>query len=103
MWHVHNSASSGGEVGGVWGWCLGGRGDRKGSWFAGSGVKGTRVKRSRRICGIWVLAKGQWGFTYPQLRKAFISMNCAQGQTERGGLTGLPFLKHVHEKDMMVN
>lgn len=44
---------------------LGGLGDRKGSWFAGCGVKGTRIKRlrklkrSRRIYGFWVLAKGQ--------------------------------------------
>lgn len=29
MWHVHNSASSGGEVGGVWGWCLGAWGTGK--------------------------------------------------------------------------
>lgn len=50
-----------------------------------------------------MLAKAQEDLTYPQLSSAFISMNCIQGQKERGGWRGLAFLKHVYEKDMMIN
>lgn len=70
---------------------FGGFGDRESSWFAGSSVKRTRVKRLRELkrtrgeCGLRMLAKGQEGLTYPQLSNPFISMNCTQGQKKRGG------------------
>lgn len=91
MWHVHNSASSGGEDGGVWGWCLEALRIKESSWLAGSSVMGTRAKKSRELkrtreeCGFWVLAKGQEGLTYPQFSNAFIPINCAHGQKEKGG------------------
>lgn len=49
MWHVHNSASSGGEDGGVLGLVFGGLGDRESNWLAGGSVKGTRIKRLREL------------------------------------------------------
>lgn len=111
MWHVHNSASSGGEDGDVWGWCLWGLEARKvGGWLAvlfrggqSKEVKGTDEGKGRAWVWVWVVAKEQEDLTYPQLRSDFISMKRAQQQEEMGRWRGLDFLKHVYEKDMMVN
>lgn len=100
MWHVHNSASSGGEDGDVCGWCLGEEGilrtGKVSCWLVvmlgdqSKEVKGT--EEDKGVTWIRVLAKGQEDLTYSQLRSAFISMNCAQGLKEKGGWRGLAYL-----------
>ena len=49
-----------------------------------------------------MLVMGYEDLTYLHLRSAYISINC-QGQKDKRRWRGLAFLKHVYEKDMMVN
>ena len=67
-----------------------GFGDRESSWLASSSVKGTRVKRLRKLkrtrgeCGFWMLAKGARGLDLSSVKQCFY-FHCAQGQKERRG------------------
>ncbi len=76
---------------------FGGFGDRESRWFAGSSVKRTRVKRLRELKrtrgerGLWMLAKGQEGLTYPQLNNPYFHELCSvaekKGRVERAGFS----------------